>query len=52
VKAHSGDPGNDEADRLAKQGTMSDKLIILPDEFASVDEWFKHHEYLRVEYKK
>ena len=52
VKAHSGDPGNDEADRLAKQGTMSDRLIILPDEFASVDEWFKHHEYLRVEYKK
>ena len=52
VKAHSGDPGNDEADRLAKQGTVSDKLLILPDEFASVDEWFIHHEYLRVDKKK
>ena len=52
VKAHSGDPGNDEADRLAKQGTMSDKILILPDEFMSVDEWFKHHEYLQVNYQK
>jgi ribonuclease HI len=48
VKAHSGDSGNDEADRLAKQGTMSDKILILPDEFMSVDEWIKHHEYLQV----
>jgi ribonuclease HI len=52
VKAHSGDPGNDEADRLAKQGTMSDKILVLPDEFMSVDEWFKHHEYLQVKYQK
>ena len=52
VKAHSGDPGNDEADRLAKQGTLSDTIIIPPDEFASVGEWFDHHKYLRVDYKK
>ena len=52
VKAHSGDPGNDEADRLAKQGTMSDRLVVLPDEFSNIDEWFIHHEYLRVDKKK
>ena len=52
VKAHSGDPGNDEADRLAKQGTMSDRLVVLPDEFSNIDEWFIHHEYLRVDNKK
>jgi len=43
VAAHSGDAGNDEADRLAKLGTTSDKILVLPDEFSSVDEWFKHH---------
>lgn len=52
VKAHSGDQGNDEADRLAKLGTVSSNLVIPPDEFTSVDEWFRYHEYLRVEYKK
>ena len=40
------------ADRLAKLGAMSDKLLVLPDEFVSVDEWFKHHEYMQVDYKK
>lgn len=48
VKAHSGDPGNDEADRLAKQGTMSNKIIVLPDEFSSVDEWFKYHVDMKI----
>ena len=50
VKAHSGDPGNDEADRLAKQGTMSNKIIVLPDEFSSIDEWFKHHIDMKIMY--
>lgn len=48
VKAHSGDPGNDEADRLAKQGTMSDTIVVLPDEFSSIDEWFKHHVDMKI----
>lgn len=50
VKAHSGDPGNDEADRLAKQGTMSNNIIVLPDEFSSIDEWYKHHIDMKITY--
>lgn len=48
VKAHSGDPGNDEADKLAKMGTMSDVLYVLPDEFETLDSWFEYHTYLRL----
>jgi ribonuclease HI len=48
VKAHSGDPGNDEADKLAKMGTMSDVLYVLPDEFDTIDAWFEYHKYLRL----
>ncbi|AGE56416.1 RNase H [Paramecium bursaria Chlorella virus NE-JV-1] len=39
VKAHSGNEGNDAADRLAKLGTISQNEFIMPDEFSSLDEW-------------
>ena len=48
VKAHSGDPGNNEADYLARMGTTSDVLYVLPDEFETIDSWFQHHKYLRL----
>jgi len=51
VKAHSGDPGNDEADYLAKIGTESGVLYVLPDEFESIDAWFQHHKDLRLSFK-
>jgi len=39
VKAHSGNRGNDMADRLAGIGTNSSIEFVLPDEFSSLDEW-------------